>query len=288
MKLMTLNAHSLLEKEYIRKLSCFLEYVIREQPDLIALQEVNQSIDASAADPSLTSGMAEIEGVSVPVKTDNHAAWAAYVLNQAGLECRWAWLPVKRGYGRFDEGVAILTLGHEIAETDVQPVSLTDDYGNWKTRKALGVRLASGPDWYYTVHMGWWNDEEEPFLGQWRQLEAQLSVKKASAPVWLLGDFNSPAEIRSEGYDRMLRDGWNDTWLLAGETRGRATVEGKIDGWPAENAEGNPSEGLRIDQIWCSRPVPVKRSHVIFDGRHEPRVSDHCGVMLETGRPAIS
>ncbi|MBQ8378789.1 MAG: hypothetical protein IJX42_06640 [Oscillospiraceae bacterium] len=46
MKLMTLNTHSLVEENYEKKLDTFVKGVISEKPDIIALQEVNQSIDA--------------------------------------------------------------------------------------------------------------------------------------------------------------------------------------------------------------------------------------------------
>ena len=43
MKLMTLNTHSLEEEDYEAKLHAFAEGVCRAEPDIIALQEVNQS-----------------------------------------------------------------------------------------------------------------------------------------------------------------------------------------------------------------------------------------------------
>ncbi len=42
MKLITLNTHSLVEPGYENKLKLFAEAVLRERPDVIALQEVNQ------------------------------------------------------------------------------------------------------------------------------------------------------------------------------------------------------------------------------------------------------
>ena len=44
MKLMTLNTHSLAEPEYERKLAVFAQVAARNMPDVIALQEVNQTI----------------------------------------------------------------------------------------------------------------------------------------------------------------------------------------------------------------------------------------------------
>lgn len=45
MKLMTLNTHSLVESSYEEK-EKFIETLIVEQPDVVALQEVNQTASA--------------------------------------------------------------------------------------------------------------------------------------------------------------------------------------------------------------------------------------------------
>lgn len=280
MKILTMNTHSLLEENYLRKLAWFVELTLREQPDLIALQEVNQSVSAAPAEAAMLKGMAAAPD-GVDVRSDNHAAWVAYLLGQAGVPVSWVWLPVKLGYGRYDEGLALMSLRGNIAEVDVVQLSQSGDYGNWKTRKALGVRIEGGDDWFYTVHMGWWDDADEPFRRQWENLRCCVSDRAEKGNVWLLGDFNSPAEVRGEGYDCIRSDGWQDAWLMAGATRGGATVEGAIDGW-RDRLENPDADGIRIDHIWCSRCVPVRSARVIFDGRSEPRVSDHYGILLET------
>ena len=53
MKLLTLNTHSLLEKNYLQKLDQFVDTIIKEQPDILSLQEVNQSITAPLAGKAL-------------------------------------------------------------------------------------------------------------------------------------------------------------------------------------------------------------------------------------------
>ena len=50
MKLLTLNTHSLEEKDYEKKLKIFTEEILKEKPDVIALQEVNQPLDGEEAD----------------------------------------------------------------------------------------------------------------------------------------------------------------------------------------------------------------------------------------------
>lgn len=282
MKLMTLNTHSLQEPHYADKLELFVETIRREQPDVIALQEVNQTALAPSASDELLTGLFPCRENSLPIREDNHAAHAARLLRHAGLECSWTYMPVKTGYGIYDEGLAFLCTGREITTSDSFYISGITDYQNWKTRRAAGIRIHGCDDWFYTVHTGWWQDTEEPFKDQWKRLNNALEQKRQNHTVWLSGDFNSPAELRGEGCDLILSDGWYDTRQLAAQKdESGVTVRGRIDGWREEH---HPfPDGMRLDYIWCSRPAPVKSSRVIFNGSYEPEVSDHYGVIIETG-----
>lgn len=280
MKLLTLNTHSLLEENYEQKTRDFVAAVIKERPDILALQEVNQSVNAKEANRALLEGYVPCKENSIPVRLDNHAAQVALLLRQAGISSSWTWIPAKLGYGKYDEGMAIFSLSAPITEVDSFYISRGQDYENWKTRKVLGIRVAGKSDWFYTVHMGWWDDEEEPFEAQWDVLHGRLDERKET--VWLMGDFNSPAEIREEGYDCILNSGWKDTWVMAKQKDSGITVKGVIDGW-REKLKDSPDgiTGMRIDHIWCSEEVLVDCSSVIFNGVREPVVSDHFGVMIQ-------
>lgn len=280
MKLLTLNTHSIQEENYMRKLEWFVDVLLRERPDLVAMQEVNQTMTAPVADQARLRGYVPMEG-HIPVLQDNHAAQVARRLWDDGVPCSWTWLPAKRGYGKYDEGLALLSLRKPITETDAFCISRCDDYENWRTRKVLGVRLEGESGWFYTVHMGWWGDEEEPFAAQWEAMERRLAGKREAGPVWLLGDFNAPAQIRDESYDCVARCGWMDTYMLAAEKDGGMTVRGVIDGW---RDRLDDASGMRIDQIWCSRSVGISRSRVLFDGTDSPVVSDHFGILVETDK----
>ena len=275
MKLLALNAHSHLEADYERKLVYFAEYVLRKQVDLIALQEVNQSMNAPEAEKWLLEGYDPLSDEEITVRADNHAAWAAFLLRQAGVDCRWVYLPVKRGYGRFDEGLAILSLRSKITGKDAQIISGTNDYLHWKRRAVLGVQLGE-QGWFYSVHTGWWADQEEPFEKQWKRLEAHLAGKKGSK-VYLMGDFNCPAGRRGEGYDLVRASGWQDLYEQAVKRRGCATIREQIDGWRQET----DGQGLRIDYIFSNRAVRVRSARIIFDGIHEKKVSDHFGILAD-------
>ena len=271
MKLLTLNTHSLIEPEYEAKRDAFVEFIRKEQPDVFALQEVNQT----AAAPLLAdvpAGYYPCPGNMVLLKADNHAAAVARMLEEAGCAYHWSWLPAKIGYDRYDEGMAVFSRA-PITQTENLLLSRSNDYSYWKTRRVLGI--CAGDVWYYAVHMGWWKDEEEPFADQWNALEATAGAKPMA---FLLGDFNSEADVRGEGYDLILRSGWQDTYRLAQQRDDGYTVVQAIDGW---RDAPDASAKKRIDQIWCSKAVPVRSSRVIFRGTQEPQVSDHAGILIE-------
>lgn len=275
MRLMTFNTHSLIGPDAGDRLQQFVRCVLAEKPDVIALQEVNQHADAEAADAALLTGYVPVRQPGA-VRGDNYAAHAARLLREAGVPCGWTYLPVKLGYGRFDEGLALLSPGRELGEVKSCLLSRTDDYRNWKTRRALLAQVIGLPGWFCCVHMGWWTDGEEPFLQQWEALSDFLRSRRSRGPVWLMGDFNAPAELRGEGYDRIVADGWQDAYHLARERDGCVTIPGRIDGW-AEAAKA----GVRIDQIWCSQRAEVASCRVVLDGRGHPAASDHYAVMAE-------
>ena len=266
MKLMTLNTHSLIEKSYEQKTQTFIEAVLEEKPDIIALQEINQT---QSAESMGTNPFVNETGVEV--KSDNHAAKVLRGLADGGEEYFAAWLPIKTGYDKYDEGLAILSR-KPIEETDELLISEVNDYGYWKTRMVLGVRV--GGEWFYTVHMGWWNDEEEPFKAQWERLNKSL---KGKGRVWLMGDFNSRADVAGEGYALIRNDGWHDSYLEAEKKDSGITVGGAIDGW-----RDKEEESMRIDYIFCNEKAEIAESKVIFNGINKKIVSDHYGIIIET------
>lgn len=276
MKLLTLNTHSLVEEHYTEKLHVFVQAVSEEQPDIIALQEVNQTI---AEMPVIT-----LHGGYVPcadgiiIRRDNHVCNAAELLRSQGLEYHWTWLPLKKGYDKYDEGIALMSRS-PILETKIIRTSAMDDYNNWKTRKILGIRTEAAPDeWFFSVHYGWWDDPDEPFQGQWQRTKAALAGHRR---VWLMGDFNSPAEVCGEGYDMIRNAGWQDSYALAKNKDGGITVGHVIDGWKDKTES---TDGMRIDQIWCSEKTEILSSKVIFNGENRSIVSDHYGVIVHYER----
>lgn len=275
MKLLTLNTHSLVGAHHETAAEIFADAVAKERPEIIALQEVNQSTDAAVVH-DLPQGY--VACGDIIIREDNHALRTAQLLRDRGAEYHWTWLPIKLGYGRFDEGVAVMSRS-PILDTQTLLVSATDDYSCFKTRKLIGVRTKALPDeWFFSVHYGRWDDPDEPFRQQWIRT-AEFMTRYDCA--WLMGDFNAPAEVRCEGYDLMLRSYWHDSYALAQEKDSGTTVVGGIDGWK------DRSFAMRIDQIWCNKQVVVTDSRTIFNGSFYPVISDHFGVMINYERSIV-
>lgn len=262
MKILTINTHSLIENNYEKKCQYFVDAVIRHNPDIICMQEVNQSKFSNVA-----KDFKHFATGKIPIKIDNHALKIYKMLKDNGILYHFSWLGIKNGYKIFEEGLA--TFSKEPV-TDIKEILLTkkDDFANWKTRKALS--LSTFKKTICNVHMGWWEDSEEPFLYQFEQLNKNLSGDE----IFLMGDFNSPASEQNKGYSTVIKNGWFDTYTLANERDSGITVKGKIAGWKSENDK-------RIDFIFTNKEKAVKSSKVIFNGENEKIISDHFGVIIE-------
>lgn len=263
-----------MEENYEEKLNKFADAIYCEEPDIIALQEVNQTCCRAPVPQNELVGFCPCNAFSV-IREDNHVFNTVRKLRRMGIAYYWTWLGMKVGYDKYDEGIAFMSKS-PITDTDVLLVSNVNDYSNWKTRKIIGIHTKAAPnEWFYSVHYGWWNDDEEPFQSQWAKTASHM---KQHETAWLMGDFNSPAEVRGEGYDMIKAAGWYDSYLQAAQKDSGITVGKVIDGWREKLSSTN---GMRIDQIWCNQKSVVKSSRVFFNGCNHEVVSDHFGVMIE-------
>ena len=252
-----------MESNYEKKLDTFVSFIVREKPQVIALQEIMQPIFAPQVNSDVT-----VCG-KIPLKAGNHGLNIIERLKKYGEHYNYTWLGIKRSYDRFDEGVAFLTKEKPQETKDVLLTSF-DEYDNWRTRKALGVKVNG--EWYYSVHLGWWEDDSAPLE---YQIKALVSNLNRAEPIWLMGDFNSIAEEKGKGYDLIKKMGFFDTYLLAKQRNGGITANTKIDGWNGED------KGIRIDYIFCSLKVKIKSSKTVFTGENESVISDHFGILTE-------
>lgn len=257
MKLLTLNCHSWQEKDQINKIKYLAEVIIQKQYDVIALQEVSQKKFSKK--------------VNGKIRKDNFVLLLLQEINNLGcMDYDYFWDYSHIGYGIYEEGLALLTK-HKIVEKDSFYVSKSTTKLNYKSRliTRITVDINSKSIDFYSCHMGWWNDEAEPFKLHLDNLKSSLKDERQSI---LMGDFNNNAFIDGEGYSYILKNGFFDTYIEAEEKDSGVTVEGEIAGWKGEKSL------KRLDFILSTKQVKVKSSKVIFNGKNKGVVSDHFGV----------
>lgn len=262
MKLLTLNCHSWQEDNPYEKIKHLVETIKEKSYDVIALQEVSQSVEEKIAYEN--------------IKKDNYGLVLLNELKKQGVEnysLVWGFSHNYSYMGEFEEGLAILTK-HPVVDEHSFYVSTIKDINNWKTRIIIGatIEYSNKQLTFYSCHMGWWLDDEEPFTDQVKSLLQNINKEST---VFLMGDFNNDAFIIGEGYEYLIKHGLFDTYNLAELKDDGVTVIGKIPGWE-ENEQKK-----RIDLILTNRLVPVEYSKVIFNNKNKAIVSDHFGVEVK-------
>ena len=244
---------------------------------MFALQEVNQSVAKPEFNVFVENGYVPCKSIRPIIRMDNHALRLDRLLRAMGMEYYWTWIPLKIGYDIYEEGLAMFSRT-PITEIRQFYISKSQSMSNWKTRKILSIK--TNGMWFHNVHMGWWDDAEEPFLDQWKQLEERISEKRRNGFVWLMGDFNAPDFVSGQSYEWILTNGWLDTYSAALEKDRGITVPCVIDGWK-ERLKDQEVKAMRLDYIFSSHRVCVKSFQVIFNGENRPVVSDHFGVFID-------
>lgn len=260
MKLLTLNCHSWQEDKQIEKIKYLARVIKEKEYDVIALQEVSQLIDSKV--------------IFANIKSDNYILVLMNELKKIGGDgYNFFWDYGKYGFDIYEEGLGIITK-HPILDKESFYISKTKDIKNWKSRKItkISVDYKGKPISIYSCHLGWWIDEEEPLKEQVDVLYDKIDKENLS---FIMGDFNSNAFTRNEGYDYIISKGLFDTYDMAKDKDCGVTIKGAIDGW-----EENKKD-LRIDLILSNKELQVESSKVIFNGDNKEIVSDHFGVEVE-------
>lgn len=257
MRLLTLNTHSYIEDHQMEKLDTLIEAIITHDYDVIALQEVNQRLDARA----LTNSS---------IKQDNFCHVLVEKLQARGADYSYYWAKAHIGYDIYEEGVALLTK-HPVITSETWPLTQSTDPLNWKTRVAVKLSIDYKGEVIDVVstHHGFWNDDSEPSKHQFDRLFKYINNR---ITTFILGDFNTDACVNDAGYDYLITHGLHDTYRLAKVKDSGITVPGAIDGWK------HIDHHQRIDYIFVNKPLDVLHSRVIFNGDNFPVVSDHFGV----------
>ncbi len=234
-------------------------------PDIVCLQEVGEWAGDAADDRPFGASQS------------NMAQQVLSRLPDHGYETTMDWSHI--GFGAWREGSAILSR-YPILISDSRFVSRAENSRQdfWKSRKIPKARVGLpgiGAVDIYSVHLGWWDDPDEPFAEQFNRLLAWIAEDPGDVIV-LCGDFNAPSG--GPAYRMMTADsGFADLYLLANsDGMFDATIAGDADGW-----EGS-EDGQRIDYVLIKEDsaVRVMEARRVFADTDFGQVSDHLGVFV--------
>jgi endonuclease/exonuclease/phosphatase family metal-dependent hydrolase len=191
------------------------------------------------------------------------------------------------GFDVWLEGSAILSK-HPLTKTGSRFISRPENsrHDFWKSRNIPMAQIdlpRLGSVTVFSVHAGWWDDEDEPFQEQFGRLVSWAGeIMKAGDSIIFCGDFNVPAGSKMQRF--MTQDtGFSDQYALANpDGLLDATIGGDIDGW-----EGS-GRGKRIDYVLLNddSPLEVRQAQRIFTEKVFGRVSDHVGIYAHFGQRA--
>lgn len=242
-------------------------------PDIVCFQEIGEWSGGNTQDPdSIVFGASDSNMVHQILQRVDAPYYYSMDWSHYGFD---VWL----------EGSAILSK-HPFVETGSRFISNPHNgrYKYWKSRNVPMARIdlpGTGRVNVFSVHTGWWDDEEEPFQEQYRRLLSWAG--KVAGPretTVLCGDFNVPANSRMQEF-MTQGTGYSDQYALANPDGSHdVTIGGAIDGW--ESSE----RGQRIDYILMNddSPLHVKEARIIFTKEVYGIVSDHAGIYARFDR----
>lgn len=237
------------------------------EPDIVCFQEVGEWSGGNTEDPdSILFGSSDSNMVhQILQRLDEHyfytMDWSHY------------------GFDVWLEGSAILSK-HPFIDTGSRFISNPDNgyHEFWKSRNVPMARIdlpGTGGVNVFSVHAGWWDDDQEPFQDQYRKLLAWArELEHPRGTTILCGDFNVPANSKMQEF-MTTGTGYSDQYALANpDGLLDATIGGAIDGWEDSDS------GQRIDYILMNddSPLNVREAHIVFTEEMFGIVSDHAGV----------
>lgn len=243
-------------------------------PDIVCLQEVGEWSGRIANDST---------AVTFGTSTSNMVHQLLQRLDGQRYYYTMDWSHY--GFDVWLEGSAILSK-HPLSSTGARFISDPDrsDRKFWKSRNVPMAQIELGELGkvnVFSVHTGWWDDEQEPFQSQFERLSAWArEVSEPDSTTVFCGDFNLVAGSKEQQF-MTNGTGYSDQYALANpDGLLDATVSVGIDGWE------NSTAGERIDYILINddSQLEVRHSQRIFTQEVFGRVSDHTGVYAEFGK----
>ncbi len=243
-RILTLNLHCFAEEEIENKQNLIAKEIIKNNIDIIFLQEVAQ-----------TKG--EL------INSDNYGLNIVEILKAFGMDYYFYYEGFKRSFDVYEEGLGFISK-YPLKSQQTRVISNTNDYDNWKTRKILECDLEffGKTIKIATTHFGW-SDESEVFEKQFSKGTETFDSQKLTI---LAGDFNITP--KSKEYKYIIDNGWLDLSKDQTDFYLEPTFKGD---------QTTKDSRVRLDYIMANKPVKVIEKMVLFN---EVYVSDHFGLYM--------
>ncbi len=234
----------------------FLEWLAREKPDILGVQETKAH----------------------PDQLD------AFLMHPEGYETHWAWSTVKKGYS----GVAIFTKG--------KPLSVKRGFGIKRFDDEGRVLIAEYPEFtFLNIYFpnGKMNEERLRYKMDFyaETLKVAKALKAQRKKVIISGDYNTahkeidlarPKENENTSGFLPVERAWLDKWVADGQVdifREFHKEPGHYSWWDMKSGARDRNVGWRIDYHFVTENLvsSVKSATILRDVIG----SDHCPVALE-------
>ena len=250
LKLLTLNLHCLEEENIQENQKRIVKEIMNKDIDIIYLQEVAQYSDSVI--------------VYGNVKNSNYGYQLQQLLKKKGEEYFFYFDVIKHAFGKYDEGVAILSK-HKLRDVKSNYISKSHEINYWRTRKMIkgDLHRLDKTISFISTHLGW-TDKYEVFEDQVDRLLTHVSDDHV---LLIAGDFNVSPKTKEYGY--IISKGLTD---LYGNNPKHTFDPTHIKDMDLHQGE------TRIDYIFANMKLEVLRREILFT---KQRVSDHYGVYME-------
>jgi maltose 6'-phosphate phosphatase len=249
LSLITINLHCLEEKDIETNKQIIADEIVDRSVDVIFLQEVAQF----DKDPIVLNN----------IKESNYGYQLQRLLEDKGYRYYYAYLPIKSSFGKYDEGVGLLSR-YPLSNIEGKYISNIKEYSDWTSRKFLKatIQLENKTMELFTVHLGW-DSKTESYLDQCQKMADNITKKDAL----IGGDFN--VAYGSDYYNKTVEMGLIDLYALDSEKQFDYTFLYELD---------IHKESARIDYIFGTKKYKVLDQEIIFK---DPMVSDHFGMYMK-------
>jgi len=256
MKVLSMNLNTYQEDQQFEKFMRIAKKIVDEDVDVVLFCEAGQSLMSPY-----------IEG---DIRKDNAIKIICDKVNELlGTQIyRFKWDMVHFGFKIYEEGLAIMSK-HSLENIQSCYITKTSDHFTFKSRKVLKATIKNID--FYSCHMGWEDDENEPFSYQLHQLDQYVKDVSMNRLAIIGGTFNN--DVKTKSYQDIINLGYIDLYR-------KANPEGMYEDTLILPEGYQKEDSYRLDYIFSNKnQITIKNVKYLFE--KTDRVSDHVAILIE-------